>query len=69
MITGRPAALMALGAFGLAVAGLIGQPSGTWPWYAAGTTVAVVMLVASFLILMLINGLQHRARRGEPLGA
>jgi hypothetical protein len=27
------------------------------------------MLVASFLILLFINGLQHRARRGEPLGA
>jgi len=27
------------------------------------------MLVASFLILMMINGLQHRARRGQPLGA
>jgi uncharacterized protein (DUF58 family) len=52
MITGRPAALMALGAFGLAVAGLIGQPSGTWPWYAAGATVAVVMLVAGADILL-----------------
>jgi len=28
-----------------------------------------VMLVASFVLLLLINGLQHRARRGEALGA
>ena len=26
-------------------------------------------LVASFVLLLLINGLQHRARRGEALGA
>jgi sulfate transport system permease protein len=37
--------------------------------YAGAAAIAVVMLIASFLILMVINGLQHRARRGEPLGA
>jgi len=37
--------------------------------YAGAAAIAVVMLVASFLILMMINGLQHRARRGQPLGA
>jgi len=37
--------------------------------YAGAAAIAVVMLVASFLLLMLINGLQHRARRGETLGA
>jgi sulfate/thiosulfate transport system permease protein len=37
--------------------------------YAGAAAIAVVMLVASFVLLMLINGLQHRARRGEALGA
>ena len=37
--------------------------------YAGAAAIAVVMLVASFLLLLLINGLQHRARRGEAVGA
>jgi sulfate transport system permease protein len=37
--------------------------------YAGAAAIAVVMLVASFVLLLLINGLQHRARRGEALGA
>jgi len=46
VITGRPAALVALGAFGLALAGLLGAPPGSWPWLAAAAIVAVALLVA-----------------------
>ena len=45
MITGRPAALLALGAFGLAVAGLIGDPAGAWPWIAAAGLVAGLIVL------------------------
>jgi uncharacterized protein (DUF58 family) len=47
MITGRPAALIALGAFGLAVAGLVGAPAGTWPWLVAAGLVLLALLLAA----------------------
>ncbi|GAA1031756.1 DUF58 domain-containing protein [Virgisporangium ochraceum] len=48
MITGRPAALLVLGAFGLAIAGLVGDPTGWWPWVAAA--VFVVVLAAACVL-------------------
>jgi uncharacterized protein (DUF58 family) len=47
MITGRLAGLVAIGAFGLAIAGLVAQPTGTWPWVASAGLVAVATLVAA----------------------
>ncbi|GIJ52991.1 DUF58 domain-containing protein [Virgisporangium aurantiacum] len=48
MITGRPAALLALGAFGLAVAGLLGDPSGAWPWVVALALFVVLLALCAF---------------------
>ena len=36
--------------------------------YAGATAIAVVMLVVSFALLLLINGLQWRSRRQRPAG-
>ena len=45
MITGRPAGLLAFGAFGLAAAALIGGSTGYWPWLAAAVLAFVVLAV------------------------
>ncbi len=52
MITGRPAALVAVGGLGLAVAGLVGEPAGSWPWLvAAGIAGTALLLVLVDLAL------------------
>jgi uncharacterized protein (DUF58 family) len=66
MITGRPAALLALGAFGLAIAGLVGDPAGVWPWVAAAV-LAVVLAAVSALDVMVAAPLRdvRLERSGE----
>jgi uncharacterized protein (DUF58 family) len=66
MITGRPAALLAFGAFGLAAAALIGGPTGYWPWLAASVLALVVLaLCLADLALAAPLGGIRLVREGE----
>ena len=66
MITGRPAALLALGAFAVAGVALIGTPVGYWPWLAATVVVLMVaVLCLADLALAAPLGGVRLGREGE----